>query len=259
MTEQANPVTNHFCWLDLNTTDPAAAKKFYSAIFGWEPNDMPMGGDTYTMAQLGGKNVAGMMKLPEQAKAMGAPPHWLSYVAVDDVDKTVEKASKLGAKILVPGMTAGPGRMAVLQDPSGGVFAIWHSDQSMGVWVRDEKNTLCWNELMTTNVDVAGKFYADLFGWKPEVMPMPGMSYTVFKVGDTSVGGMMAIPPDAPKEAMTAWAVYFSVENADATIEQVKKHGGKLAVPPMEVPNVGRFALLEDPQAAMFAILQPSS
>jgi len=258
MTEQASPITNHFCWLDLNSNDPAAAKKFYSAIFGWELSDMPMGDDTYTMAQVGGKNVAGVMKLAEQAKAMGAPPHWLSYVAVDDVDQAVQKASKLGAKVLVPGMQAGPGRMAVLQDPSGGVFAIWHSDQSMGVWVRNEKSTLCWNELMTNNVDVAGKFYSEMFGWKPEAVPMPGMTYTLFKEGDAQIAGMMAFPPEA-KDAMTSWAVYFAVESCDGTVAEVKKLGGKLAVGPMDIPNIGRFAVLEDPEGAMFAVLQPSS
>jgi hypothetical protein len=146
----------------------------------------------------------------------------------------------------------------VLQDPSGGVFAVWHSEQSMGVWVRNEKNTLCWNELMTSNVDVAGKFYSEMFGWKPEVMPMPGMSYTLFKEGDSQLAGMMALPPDA-KGAMSAWAVYFAVESADGTVEQVKKLGGKLAVGPMDIPEIGRFAVLEDPEGAMFAILQPSS
>jgi len=257
MTELTNPVVDTFCWVELATSDPSAAKSFYSAAFGWELADMDMPMGKYTMATIGGKSVCGMMLLPEEAKQMGAPPHWLSYVATSDVAASLAKVAELGGTKLAGPMDIGPGSMAVVADPSGGVFAFWQPKQSMGAWLYREPNALCWNELLTTNVDAAGKFYSTLFGWKPEAMPMPEGTYTVFKKGEEGVAGMMAMPPMAAG-APSAWFPYFAVQSTDGFIEKVTKLGAKVQVPPQDVPNVGRFAVLVDPQGATFAVLQPA-
>lgn len=258
MTELTTPVTNTFCWVELATTDPAAAKKFYSTLFGWELADMDMpASGTYTMASVGGKTVCGMMQLPEEAKKMGAPPHWLSYVATDDVAASVKKVTELGGSVFAGPMEVGPGVMAVVSDPAGGVFAFWQPKQSMGTWLYQERNALCWNELLTTDVDKAGKFYSGLFGWKADVMPMgDGSVYHVLKLGDKQVGGMMAMPPMAAG-APSHWNAYFHVANADDFAKKVQELGGKVHSPPMDIPNVGRFAVLADPQGATFSVLQP--
>lgn len=258
MTQVTTPISGNFCWVELNTTDPVAAKRFYGELFGWRMKDMPTPMGEYTMAEVDDKSVCGLMKLPEEARKMGAPPHWLSYVAVDDVDASAEKARELGGTVLVPPMDAGPGRMAVLQDPTRGVLAIWRAQQSMGTWLYQEPNAVCWNELMTTNVDAAGKFYMGLFGWKGQAMQMPGMTYTVLKNGDQDAGGMMAFPPEV-KMPVTSWTVYFAVASADGAVERAQKLGAKLHVPPTDIPNVGRFAVLEDPAGAVFAVLQGSA
>lgn len=258
MPEFTNTVPNGFCWVELNTSDPAAAKKFYAEIFGWDMQDMTMPTGTYTMTNIGGKMVSGIGMLPENAKKMGAPPHWLSYVAVEDLDAAIKKAGELGGKVLVPAMDVGPGKMSVLQDPTGGVLGIWQQKQSMGTWLYGETGALCWNELMTENVDQAGKFYLNLFGWKSEVMSMPKGQYTVFKNGAQPAGGMMAIGADM-KGAPTAWCAYFSVKNTDDTVKKAESRGGKVLVPGTDIPNVGRFAVLTDPQGAAFAVLQPAS
>ncbi len=258
MPEVTTPVSNTFCWVDLNTTDTAAAKKFYGEIFGWKSSDMPMPAGSYTIASLGEKLVAGIMTLPENAKKMGAPPHWLSYVAVDDVDATTKKVRELGGKVLMEPTQMGPGRFAVLEDPTGGAFAIWKSEKPMGTWLYGETGALCWNELMTGNVDKAGKFYVNLFGWKADSMKMGNEQYTVFKLGERQVGGMMAIGPQM-KGAPTAWSAYFAVKSADGTAKKVQERGGKVLVPGTDIPNIGRFAVFADPQGAVFAVLQPAS
>jgi predicted enzyme related to lactoylglutathione lyase len=254
--EKANAGT--FCWVELNTTDPAAAKRFYGELFGWSLADMPTPNGTYTMASIGSNNVAGIMVLPEEAKKMGAPPHFLSYVAVDDAKATAEKVKSLGGKVLRGPMSAGPGQMAVIQDPTGAVFAIFQTLQSMGTFLYMENGASCWNELMTNDVDRAGKFYAALFGWKPDPMNVPGGSpYVVFKQGENGVGGMMPTGTASPGHP-SVWGVYFAVENADATVRKVEQLGGKVSVPAQDIPTIGRFAVFTDPQGAAFAILQPA-
>jgi hypothetical protein len=116
------PAPNTFCWNELMTRDVGACKKFYTQLFGWSTQDVPMGPMTYTLFKIGEKNVGGMMAITPQ---MGpAPPHWLSYVAVSNIEATTRKATELGAKVLVPPTDVPTiGRFAVFQDPSGAVFA----------------------------------------------------------------------------------------------------------------------------------------
>ena len=132
---------------------------------------------------------------------------------------------------------------------------LWHTTQSMGTSLYGEPGALTWNELLSSNVDIAQRFYTQLFGWKAEAQTMPGVVYTVFKQGDALVGGLMAQPPDM-KGAPSMWASYFSVTDADATFAKASKLGAKTVVPPTDIPGVGRFAWLQDPQGAVFAILK---
>jgi len=107
-----------------------------------------------------------------------------------------------------------------------------------------------WFELMTTDVAAAKNFYTKLFGWKTEEMPMAGGSaYTVIKVGDTSVAGMMTTPPQA-QGTTPMWSIYITVDDVDATAKKTKELGGKVLVPPMDIPKVGRFCVIQDPQGA---------
>jgi predicted enzyme related to lactoylglutathione lyase len=106
-----------------------------------------------------------------------------------------------------------------------------------------------WMELMTTKVEDAKKFYTSLFGWETEEMSMEGMSYTVLKVAGEAVGGMMAMPPGC--EGMPpSWSVYVTVEDVDATASKVESLGGKVLRAPADIPEVGRFCVLQDPQGA---------
>ena len=112
-----------FAWNELNTRDVPAAKAFYTDVFGWKPNDLDMGGMSYTEWKLGDKTVAGMMTMPDMVPAE-VPAHWLVYFAVDDTDASVSKAAELGAATLVPPTDIPPGRFAVLADPDGAAFAV---------------------------------------------------------------------------------------------------------------------------------------
>lgn len=259
MAEWTKAAPGAFCWVEVATNDPAGSKKFYSNLFGWAIEDvqMPGGGEPYGMAKVGGKMVGGIATLAEEAKKMGAPPMWLSYVAVEDAEASAKKVGALGGKVHLGPMNVGQGTMVICGDPTGGTIALWQQHQTMGTFLYQETGALCWNELMTTNVDLAGKFYANLFGWKPEATPVPGMQYTLFKNGDKNAAGMMPMPKEAGKMP-TSWGVYFEVADADASFAKAQSLGAKPLMPLMDVPNVGRFGALLDPQGAAFSIIKSS-
>lgn len=246
-----------FCWVDFNAADQEAAKKFYSALFGWTANDMPMAqGGVYSMMQKNGKTVGAIMQNPPGQESM--PPHWNSYIDVSSVDATTTKAKSLGATVAIGPMDVpNAGRMSVVQDPAGAYISFWEAGQHKGAELVGDTGAVCWNELLTKDTKKAQSFYSNLLGWKVEEFPTPGMEYSIFKNGDAQTGGMFAIDaswgPVPPN-----WMVYFAVENCDATCEKVKSLGGKVLMDPQDVQTVGRFATCQDPQGGAFAILQPA-
>lgn len=241
-----------FCWIELATSDAAGARAFYTQLFGWGVNEFPMGDmGTYHIFQKNGADCAAMYQIGPQQEGM--PPNWLSYVAVASADAATEKARSLGGNVVHgPFDVYDMGRMTVLQDPQGAMVAMWEMKTHRGVGVRDETNTLCWNELQARDLDAAKKFYAPLFDWRLKESP----DYTEMHLGENAVGGMM--PSQAPPEVPSHWLPYFAVDDCDASAAQAGSLGGTLIVPPMDVPNVGRFAAIQDPQGAVFAIIRLS-
>jgi predicted enzyme related to lactoylglutathione lyase len=247
-----------FCWAELATTDQDAAKTFYTSIFDWGVEDIPIGEQgVFTMLKVRGKQASALFKMGPETKAQ-VPPHWSTFIAVTSADDAAKKIESAGGKVVQkPFDVMDVGRMAVAQDPTGATFAVWQAKRHKGFEVSNEPGAVCWNELLTRDVAAATKFYGAVFGWKPEVMKMAGVeTYTVFKIGDTRVGGMMEAPPQMAS-ATPRWIVYFAVTSADATADKTAKLGGKTISKPQDIPNVGRFAVLQDPQGATFAILQP--
>ena len=149
----------------------------------------------------------------------------------------------------------GPGTMSIIEDPTGGTLALWSTKESMGTFLWGETNSLCWNELVTSDANAAVKFYTGLFGWKTEAMPMGDVPYTVLKNGDLPIAGLMPQPKDM-RGAPTSWMAYFAVNDCDATMKKVERLGGKVCMPPHDIPNVGRFAILADPEGATFAVIK---
>jgi predicted enzyme related to lactoylglutathione lyase len=149
------------------------------------------------------------------------------------------------------------GRMAVLQDPTGAVFQIWEPKKSIGARILSEPGALCWTELTTSDTKAAESFYTRLFGWSPKhSSPGAPMEYTEFSVGSTPSIGMMPKPPQMPAHVPSFWMPYFQVSNVDVSASKSKELGGKVFLGPQDIPNAGRFAILTDPQGAVFAIFQ---
>ena len=256
MTETANPAPGIFCWFELGTSDAAAAKTFYGELFGWTATDTPAGPDMiYTILSRDGKDVGALYKLTEEHKSKGVPPHWLSYVLVTSADESAAKATALGGTVTMGPFDVGDmGRMAVIEDPSRAVFALWQPASASAKMLRDEPNTLCWNELQTSDTAKALEFYTKLFGWTTKSGEMGPMVYHEIMNDGKPIGGMMAIAPEMGP-IPPHWLGYIWVEDCDATASKAKALGAGLHVPPMDIPNVGRFAIIQDPQGATFAII----
>jgi uncharacterized protein len=248
-----------FSWPELSTTDQKAGVAFYRGLFGWDLNEQPMGpGDTYSMFQMRGKPVGAAYTMRPEEKQAGAPPHWNSYVTVANVDESAKKAASLGGKILAPPFDVmDAGRMAVIQDPTGAVFQIWQKNRSIGAQILNEPGALCWTELTTSDTKAAETFYTGLFGWTPKhSAPSAGMEYTEFSVNGQPGIGMMPKPSQMPAQIPSYWMPYFQVENTDASVTKATGLGGKVMVPAQDIPGTGRFAIVTDPQGAMFAVFQ---
>jgi hypothetical protein len=245
-------ITNY----EPGTTDPAAAKKFYQGLFGWQVKDVPVGdGGTYSILLTDEKDVCALYSKCEEERKLGIPPHWLAYISVTNADDTAKKTQNAGGKILSPAFDVlDVGRMAVLQDPTGAVFAVWQAKKHIGARVNELPGTVCWRELSTSNMDLAGKFYATVFGWTLDAETFGSGSYSLLKMGEGTVGGIITSPQ---KEIRSHWLTYWVTENLDKSIETAQALAARVIKPLTIVPEMCRFAVLSDPQGAQFAILQP--
>lgn len=126
MSNESKPVFGEFCWNELMTPDPKKAQAFYEGLFGWTSTEHDMGGKTYTMFMNGDKGLGGMLQTPEDKANI--PPHWMSYISVEDIEKATEKAKSLGGTVMVPKTTVPEmGCFVILQDPTGAHIALWQS------------------------------------------------------------------------------------------------------------------------------------
>lgn len=246
-----------FCWVELGTTDGEAAKKFYTELFGWSFNDSPIGpGMVYTMLKLDGKDVGALYQMPAEMTSQGIPPNWLSYVSVTSADESAAKAKELGATLMKePFDVMDVGRMAVVQDPAGAVLAVWQAGTNKGAGIVNVPNSFCWNELATTDTGKAGDFYAGLLGWGKDVQNFGPMEYTMFTNGERPAGGMFKLTPEMGN-IPPHWLVYFAVDDCDAKTARASELGGSVMKPPDDIPGIGRFSILLDPQGAAFAIIK---
>ena len=245
-----------FCWADLGTPDARGAKRFYTELFGWQAEDRPVGPDAfYTMFSVRGRSVAALYQQDVQPDE-AAPPHWLSYVSVDGAGPTAQRARELGGTVLDEAFDVlDVGRMAVIRDPTGAVVALWEPRRHIGAGLIGEPGTPCWNELVTTDPDGAGAFYADLLEWECESHPMGTSSYTYCRRGESLAGGMRAIDP-VDGLVTPHWLLYFAVEDCEASAARTMSLGGRVLLAPTDVAEVGRFAVLQDPQGAVFAVIK---
>jgi uncharacterized protein len=259
---KAMSMQGRFCWYDWMGDDVKAAADFYGHVVGWKAKDSGMAaGRPYTIISAGDYGVGGMMKIPPDAKAMGARPSWSGYIWVEDVDKTAAQATAAGGSVKRPGTDIpGVGRFAVVADPHGATFMLFRDSggNPPPPPAPDTPGLIGWRELHAGDGVADFAFYAKLFGWtKRQGMDMGAAGvYQLwgFAGGERDEGGAMTRMPEMP---VPTWLYYFNVPAIDAAAERVKAKGGKIINGPMEVPGGQWIVQGLDPEGAMFALVAP--
>jgi uncharacterized protein len=236
-----------FVWHDHASSDPQKAQKFYTDLLGWDIDVRSMGDFDYPMIVANGQQHGGFG--PAQG---GAHSNWLGHVLVDDVDAAALRAQAAGGSILSEPMDIPEvGRFAVIRDPEGAMISAYGS--------RSEAPTPAgvfgWDELYVDDIERARSFYSEVFGWTASETDMgEGRSYTIFNSGDQQRAGAMTKPPEM--QAPAHWMVYILSDDVDAHAARVKELGGQIYMEAVDMPGVGRFAILADPTGAPFGLIK---
>lgn len=244
-----------FVWQELMTEDTASAATFYSKVVGW--HSQPSAVDpSYTQFGIGSAYYAGLMRVPDEARAAGAKPQWLPYIGATDVDATVAAAERLGGTVKraahdIPTI----GRFAILSDPQGAAFAVFKpATEGAAPPATPPRGSFAWMELATSNYEAAFDFYGKLFGWQAlHRMDMgPQGVYLIFGSDGVQRGGIYKLNQE--RSSRPYWLPYAEVASADAAAAAATAAGGKIVVGPLEVPGGGRIVQVIDPSGALFAV-----
>jgi predicted enzyme related to lactoylglutathione lyase len=252
-------------WVDVLGPDVDKLTGFFGAVFGWDftgPGEMP--GDPpgkYFVAQLRGRDVAGVASLPPQARG----PAWNTYIEVESVDGTAKKIEEAGGTILAPPFDAPPaGRIAVAADPHGASFSVWEPRERRGAQLVNEPSAWSMSALNTVDRDGAAEFYDAVFGWTLESFQFGDMEVGLFRLPGY-VGGQpeQPVPRDLVATLIPAqngdeanWSVDFWVGDIDRVVATVEERGGSVVVEPYEAGPSFRQAVVADPNGVPFSVSQ---
>jgi predicted enzyme related to lactoylglutathione lyase len=254
MGERTHYAPGTFCWVGLATSDTADATAFYTSLFGWRAEDLPAGAaGTFTMLRRHGGDVAILYRQTPEARAAAAPPHWTSYVSVDDADATAARADGLGGAAVFrePFDVLDAGRVAAIRDPAGAILSLWQPRARIGATLVNDAGALCWNELATPDVERAKSFYGELLGWECET---DASGYTTIRNAGRANGGIRA-QSERERDLEPGWLPYFTVERADGAARDAELLGGRRLEATRQI-STGRFAVVADRQGAAFAVFE---
>ena len=245
-----------FVWYELMTTDMKTAKLFYANVVGWGARDASAPALGYSLFTVADLPVAGLMNMPEDGQKTGAPPHWIGYVGVDDVDSVVDRIKQLGGAVHVP-PTDVPGisRFSIIADPQMATLALVKGLKP-GQAQSTELGAPCrvgWHELLAADWEKAFAFYGELFGWQKAGAHAGALgTYQQFSADGETLGGMLTKPPALP---FPFWLYYFNVDDVETAAQRVEAGGGQILYGPTAVPGGAWIVHCTDPQGAIFALL----
>ncbi|MFG3115070.1 VOC family protein [Streptomyces sp. NPDC048197] len=236
------------CWVELGTSDVDAAKVYYREVFGWRAEtDLRPEAGGYTVFLLGAAPVAAVTPL----YAPGQPTAWTVSFATRDADALSAAVTGAGGRqVMAPMDVFQQGRFAVLADPEGALFSVWQARDFPGAALLNAPGSLGWVELATRDEEAAKHFYTQVFGWTVGTHE----DYPQWGIDGADFGGLSALDEFYPDDVRAHWLPYFAVSDVDGTAARAAESGGMLLVPPTDVPEGPRIAVVRDPQGASFGI-----
>ncbi|HWH13860.1 MAG TPA: VOC family protein [Miltoncostaeaceae bacterium] len=239
-----------FSWVELATSDGAAARRFYGGLFGWEIAAAGDGG-VPAVCRLDGDAVCAIAEMPRGVRATGVPPSWTSHVTVPDTAAVARRAQALGGAVVAePSPVPGAGTAAVLRDPQGALVAVWQPDGWAGAERVNDPGCLCMNELITTDAAGARAFYGALFGWEWDDVDAGDGAPVAFLRNDGAINGsVFAAAGPTPAH----WRPCFTVPSVEEATARVRELDGAVLHPGVLLPD-GNLALVRDPQGAVLSL-----
>ena len=238
-----------FSWVDNSSSDPEAAIAFYTELFGWSKNEVPIGdGMTYTVFQLDGEDCAALSGMSPDEIQAGARSQWNNFVTVDDVDALTKVVAANGGEVIYgPEDVFDAGRMLHIKDPTGALLNLWQPYNSIGAGIVNTVGAMSLNELWTPDVARAKDFYHALFGWEYD---LDGVFTRIFNRGRFN-GGMLQLDDVEPM-----WLPHFHVADVDAAINRVQELGGAIEIEKHVDADGAQWSVAADPAGARFYIMQ---
>jgi uncharacterized protein len=243
----------YFTWYELLTTDMAAATKFYGDVVGWSALPSSTSRVPYTLFKAGDHATAGLLELPPEGLKMGARPRWMGYVGVKHVDAAADQIRRLGGAVYVPPTDSNIGRISVVTDSEGALFAVIGQPQVAVQQPEDsaKPGRFGWNELFATDLQKQSTFYREVLAWqRDDTEDRFANAYLTFSAGGQIVAGALKNSDPTPP----FWLFYVNVEDIDAAVERVSAAGGRAGYNDAELPGGVRIAYCSDPQGATFAL-----
>jgi len=249
-----NRFHGRFLWYELITTDPKAAKAFYTEVVGWRLREAAPE-MAYSLFMAGEQPVCGLTELPTDARAAGLRPHWIGSVGADDIDAAAAKIARLGGVVHIPPTdVANVSRFSLVADPQMAAFSLfkWQDPEHELPPEPNIAGGVGWHDLLTTDCENAFAFYRELFGWqKAATDPDTTGAYQVFSNGEQMIGGIFTKPATEPTPF---WLFYFTTADIDAAAQRVRAGGGQILEGPSVFAGDMRVVRCVDPQGAMFAL-----
>ena len=250
-----------FIWYELLTSDPQGSKVFYDSVVGWDIEPEPAGEMDYRMIRRSdGGNAGGVFRINDDMAAHGARPTWLGYMNVPDVDAATAAIERAGGKTLMATDIPGVGRIAMVTDPQGAPFYVMRPlppqgdpDAQSDVFSPDAEQRVGWNELQTSDVEAARRFYGEQFGWvTDDFMDMGEMGkYRFISHRGQRIGAIF----DARNGQPPHFRFYFRVPSISAAKQVAEQKGGTILMGPHMVPTGDWIVIGSDPQGAEFALV----
>ncbi|WP_037576100.1 VOC family protein [Phaeacidiphilus oryzae] len=262
MPERSSYAEGAPCWADILTPDPEGAQRFYSAVLGWEFQDLGEEMGHYTMCLVKGQPVAAMMAPTPEMEGMS--PEWNVYLATSDIGGALERVAAAGGQVALAAQEVpGAGTMAFAVDPAGGSFGLWQAAGHIGSKLWAEPGAMCWNQLATTGGSDVDAFYREVFGYAgvDQLGDGSNFDYAVWQAAGipegepAQVAGRWRVPAEQLPGGRPSWDAFFTVQDADAAARIVANGGGKIVHGPEDSPY-GRMCAILDPFGAHLQICQ---